>query len=149
MGLRHTLPVLLGVTLIFACRRGGRPGSGTAEFWQNTDNMNDWLGVPLSNCVVVDFGKLCTPAQICVEAWAEENACSGDTCGGPCADCQNFAKTSLHIFAYETNSTLNFEYQFTMWVDATSDPGKTMCYKPNDDPLRFVMVCRNDCGKDS
>ena len=59
-----------------------------AEFWSNQDNTNDWLGVPVTGCQVVDFGETCTPNEICVEAWAGDNGCSRDTCGG--AGCVNF-----------------------------------------------------------
>jgi hypothetical protein len=32
-----------------------------------------------------------------------------------------------------------------MYVGETSDPGKTQCYKFNDTPIRYVMVCRSSC----
>jgi len=116
-----------------------------AEFWSNGDATNDWLMVPVTACRVIDFGALCTPSEICVEAWAGQDGCSGDTCGGACENCKVVTKTSLEIFAYETNSTLNFEYKFSMNVDSTGNPGDVMCYPPGDDPIRFVMVCRSGC----
>jgi hypothetical protein len=120
-----------------------------AELWAGTNNTWDSLGVPVSACVVVDFGKLCTPKDICVEAWASDKGCSGDTCEGPCTQCKNQSKTALDVFAYKTNSTLSYVYQYSMYIDATGNPGKTMCYKPTDEPIRYVMVCRADCGAKS
>ena len=117
-----------------------------AELWAGTNNTWDALGVPVSACMVVDFGKLCSPDEICVKAWAGQNGCSGDGCGGDCSVCKTVSKTALDVFAYKTNSTLSYVYQYSMYIDATSAPGKTMCYKPNDEAIQFVLICRADCG---
>ena len=117
-----------------------------AEFWGGTDNTWDQGGVPVSKCLVVDFGALCEPSAICVEAWAGESGCSGDTCDGPCELCKETSATALDIFAYKTNSTMSYEYQFSMYVDATSDPGQVQCGLAGSDPIRYVLVCRAACS---
>ncbi|MGB0590628.1 MAG: hypothetical protein ACPGU1_13200 [Myxococcota bacterium] len=120
-----------------------------AELWSGTDNTFDFLGVPVSACTIVDFGLTCTPDEICVEFWAGDSGCSGDDCGGQCELCKGAGKTGIDVFAHTENSTLNYVYQYSSYADETSNPGKTFCYKPNNDPLRYVMVCRADCGPSS
>ena len=117
-----------------------------AEFWSNQDGFNDWLDVPVTICRVLDFGELCTPSEICVEAWAGSNGCSGDGCGaGGCESCKGVEKTTIEVFSHETNSTMSYEWRFSMQVGATSDPGDVMCYSAGDKPLQYVMVCRSAC----
>jgi hypothetical protein len=117
-----------------------------AEFWSNQDGVIDWLAQDVTACQVVDFGEVCAVNEICVEAWAGSNGCSGDGCGaGGCENCMLATKTSLEIFSLDTNSTLNFEWRFSMHIDATGDPGAVMCYDAGPDPLRYVMVCRSGC----
>jgi len=120
-----------------------------AEFWAGTDNTWDFLEVPVSNCRVVDFGLQCAPSDICVKFWAGVGGCSGDGCNGACGDCMTAGNVGIHVFAYPTNSTMNFVYQWSAYADETSDPGKTFCYKPTDEPMRYVLVCRAACGAES
>jgi len=116
-----------------------------AEFWSNQDNTNDWLGVPVTGCQVVDFGETCTPNEICVEAWAGDNGCSGDTCGGAgCVNCMLTHKVQLEIFSSIENSTESFQYEFSMQSDKTGNPGQVMCYGGGS-PTRYVLVCRSGC----
>ncbi len=119
-----------------------------AEFWGDSDDT--WLqsGLPITTCRIVDFGSTCTPDAICVEAWVGQNGCSGDTCDGPCDPCKGFGG-ALDIFSNLTNSTSSYSFEFSMYIDDTSDPGKVQCYKFTDTPIRYVMVCRSSCSKTS
>lgn len=117
-----------------------------AEFWGGADTIWDLLFVFIIKCLVVDFGALCEPSVICVEAWAGESGCSGDICDGFCELCKEISATVLDIFVYKTNSTMSYEYQFSMYIDATSDPGQVQCGLAGSDPIRYVLVCRVACS---
>jgi hypothetical protein len=114
-----------------------------AEFWSNQDNTATVGGVPVTACRVIDFGTTCTPDDICVEAWAGQNGCSGDGCGA-CENCMFTHKVQLEVFSSEENSTDSFEYAFSMQIDDTTDPGTTFCYG-GDKLMRYVLVCRSGC----
>lgn len=90
----------------------------------------------------MDFGMTWTRNENCVEFWAGDSGVSGNDCDL----CKGPDKT---VFAHTENSTLTYVYQYSSYADETSNTGKIFCYKPNDDPLRYVMVCRADCGPSS
>jgi hypothetical protein len=115
-----------------------------AEFWSNQDNTSMVGGVPVTACRVIDFGATCTPEDICVEAWAGQNGCSGDSCGGACENCMFSHKVQLEVFSSEENSTDSFEYAFSMQIDDTTDPGTTFCFGGGK-PMRYALVCRSGC----
>jgi hypothetical protein len=114
-----------------------------AEFWSKGDTSWDSLEVPITACKVLDFGKLCSPKKICVKAWGGQNGCSGDGCDGKCEKCKGY-NAAVDIFAHTKNSTLSFQYQFSVYGNESSNPGKVMCY-PAKGNVRYVLLCRPYC----
>ena len=118
-----------------------------AEFWAGTENSWDQGGVIVSSCKIVDFGAACTPTQVCVEAWAGQDGCSGDDCGGVCDNCKGYP-VGLDLFSNDTNSTFSYEYMATMYGDAMADPGSLQCFTlppASNQTVRYVLVCRSFC----
>ena len=115
-----------------------------AEFWSNQDNLYSVGGVNVTACRVIDFGAACTPADICVEAWAGQSGCSGDGCGGTCENCMLTHKVQLEVFSGLANSNESFEYAFSMQIDDTTDPGTIFCHGGGK-LMRYALVCRSGC----
>ncbi len=115
-----------------------------AEFWSNQDQTSAVDGVNVTACRVVDFGSVCVAGSVCVEAWAGDDGCSGDTCGGSCENCLVTHKVQLEVFTGETNSMNGFSYAFSMQTSAFGDPGKTYCH-PVNEAMRYALVCRSGC----
>ncbi len=115
-----------------------------AEFWSTQDNTYSFKGLHVTSCRVIDFGSVCTPEDICVEAWAGEAGCSGDDCSGSCMNCLSTHKVQLEVFTSEENTNESFEYAYSMQIDDTADPGTSFCYGGKK-PMRYVLVCRSGC----
>ena len=120
----------------------------TAEFWGGTTGTYEVGGLPITACRILDFGQICTPQKICVEAWASDGGCSGDTCGGACEKCKTF-NGFIEVFTNTTNSTSSYSYTFSSYFNDTEPPGDVGCYAVNGAETQFVMICRSDCGPQS
>jgi hypothetical protein len=104
-------------------------------------------GQPVSSCVFVDFGTVCTPAQACQSAQAVASAC-GDTCGAVCTDCvEPFAGPAIvQVFGSPVNELKRFRYIGVRFMPTAEPATHGGCIGFTGINVRYMYLCRADCG---
>ena len=129
------------------CVRDGalQPGGNAAGLYAEGDSGFQIIGPPdaenplatraVTACLVVDYGTVCRPQEICVAGMIAESVCGDDCGGGACSAC------SAPIRVYSGG-----EDEYPIFYEHVGDFESFGGCVPVSSEFRYAMICRGDCA---